>query len=153
LSLAAAISSTCLANLSGGDLDGDIYNVIRDPQVMQNPNDRLSVFEPADHPRVVPQVLDREVTKDDMAQFFIDFIKADKLGVIATRHMTMVDMHSALNPICLKLAQLHSTAVDFSKPGRPVNVSDLPRGPKARPDFDAAPSACPYGSADCLHSS
>lgn len=41
-------------------------------------------FPPADYPRVEPKKLNREVEKEDMASFFIDFIKQDCLGVIAT---------------------------------------------------------------------
>lgn len=120
------------SQLSGGDLDGDIYNVIWDPAAMPK-----RVFAPADYPRVPPRNLDREVTKDDMAEFFVEFMKQDNLGVIATRHMILADQNEegTLHPDCLKLAGLHSTAVDFSKTGIPVNFMDLPRANKYRPDL------------------
>lgn len=44
------------SQLSGGDLDGDIYNVIWDPEAMP-----LQVFSPADYPRVEPTDLGRKV--------------------------------------------------------------------------------------------
>lgn len=44
------------SQLSGGDLDGDIYNVIWDVEAMP-----LRVFEPADYPRVAPLELGRKV--------------------------------------------------------------------------------------------
>lgn len=120
------------SQLSGGDLDGDIYNVIWDPQAVPQ-----QVFRPADYPRVAALDLGREVTKDDMADFFIDFIRQDCLGVIATRHMVLADQMDAgtLHGDCLTLAHLHSTAVDFSKSGKGVELSQLPKAKKHRPDL------------------
>jgi hypothetical protein len=124
------------SQLSGGDLDGDIYNVIWDEDLALDPGG-LRFFEPADYPRVEPLTLDRSVTKEDMADFFVDFMKTDHLGVIATRHMILADQtqDGTLDPKCIQLAQLHSTAVDFSKSGIPVELKELPRSNKFRPDL------------------
>ncbi|KAF3766441.1 RdRP-domain-containing protein [Cryphonectria parasitica EP155] len=120
------------SQLSGGDLDGDIYNVIWDEQAR-----RATVFAPADYPRVAPVGLDREVTKEDMADFFIDFMKSDHLGVIATRHMILADQRDTgtLHDDCLTLSRFHSTAVDYSKTGLAVDLKELPRAERYRPDF------------------
>ncbi|KAI3400992.1 hypothetical protein diail_697 [Diaporthe ilicicola] len=120
------------SQLSGGDLDGDIFNVIWDEEVMPK-----ETYSPADYPRVLPVELDREVTPEDMTDFFIDFMKTDHLGVVATRHMILADQkeEGTVHPDCLKLAELHSTAVDFSKTGIGVNLTTLPRANKFRPDF------------------
>lgn len=117
------------SQLSGGDLDGDIFNIIWDTRAMPT-----ATFSPADYPRVEALALNREVTKEDMANFFVDFIKQDVLGVIATRHMILCDQREegTLHPDCIKLAALHSTAVDFSKTGRAVELKDLPRANKLR---------------------
>lgn len=63
------------SQLSGGDLDGDIYNVIWDRGAMPR-----TTFRPADYPRVEPTDLRRTVEKEDMTQFFVDFMKLDHLG-------------------------------------------------------------------------
>lgn len=120
------------SQLSGGDLDGDIFNVIWDEEAMPQ-----QTFEAADYPRVSPVDLGRKVEREDMADFFIDFMKLDHLGVIATRHMILADQHDdgTLHPDCLNLAAMHSTAVDFSKTGVGVNLKDLPRANKFRPDL------------------
>ena len=127
------------SQLSGGDLDGDVYNVFWDPDLVHIPF--LQTFSPADYPRVPPLELDREVRASDMADFFVDFMKADQLGIVATRHMILADRHEdgTLDPDCIKLAELHSSAVDFSKTGRPVDMSQIPRSEdtKSRPDFFA----------------
>lgn len=120
------------SQLSGGDLDGDLYNVIWDPEAMPK-----CTFRPADYPRVAPVPLDRPVTRNDIADFFIDFMKTDILGVIATRHVILADYQDSgtLDQACLMLAGMHSTAVDFSKTGLPVQTVDLPKAPRFRPDL------------------
>ncbi|KAK3314501.1 RNA dependent RNA polymerase-domain-containing protein [Apodospora peruviana] len=121
------------SQLSGGDLDGDVFNVIWDPNVV----DVVRTFPPASYARVKPLELDRPVESSDMANFFIDFMKTDHLGVIATRHMILADQRptGTLDPDCRKLAELHSSAVDFSKTGHPVSLNQLPKGGRWRPDF------------------
>jgi hypothetical protein len=118
--------------LSGGDLDGDIYNIIWDEEAMPE-----KYFSPADYPRVTPQPLDREVSPKDIADFFIDFMRTDILGMIATRHVVLADYYpeGTTHPYCIELAGLHSTAVDFSKTGIPVDFRCLPKNPPFRPDL------------------
>ncbi|CRG92726.1 hypothetical protein PISL3812_09792 [Talaromyces islandicus] len=120
------------SQLSGGDLDGDLYNIIWDTEAIPQ-----ATFSPADYPNVQPMDIGRPVGKDDMADFFVDFMKTDCLGVIATRHMIIADQErlGTSHPNCKKLAQLHSAAVDFSKTGNPVNIKDLPWANPYRPDF------------------
>ncbi|KAL8337689.1 hypothetical protein RB598_006535 [Gaeumannomyces tritici] len=118
--------------LSGGDLDGDIYNIIWDKEVL--PKQR---FHPADYSNAPPQDIGRPVEREDIVQHFVDFMKNDNLGAIATRHMILADqmVEGTLHPDCQKLAELHSTAVDFSKTGIPVDMKELPRTNRFRPDF------------------
>ena len=120
------------SQLSGGDLDGDLYNIIWDPAALPQ-----RVFHPADYPRVEPKPLDRDVTRDDIADFFINFMKTDVLGMIATRHQIMADVMDEGTRVgdCIALAEMHSTAVDSSKTGIPVDVRALPRAPRTRPDL------------------
>lgn len=75
--------------------------------------------------------------KDDITNFFIDFMKIDYLGVIATRHIIIIDqeMLGTLYSNCKKLAQLHSAAVNFSKTGNPVNIKELPWVDPHRPNL------------------
>jgi hypothetical protein len=100
--------------LSGGDLDGDLYSVIYDRRLAP----RL-ISSPANYPRAKDLTLDLEVTKDDIIDFFVTFMQQDQLGRIATMHQVFADQRpeGTLNKDCLLLAELHSTAVDFSKTG------------------------------------
>lgn len=121
------------SQLSGGDLDGDTFNVIWDQRIVS----KLHTFTAANYPRVKPLELNREIESKDMADFFVEFMKADHLGVIAVRHMILADVRDkgTLDEDCLTLAELHSKAVDFSKSGLHVNITELPRPPPYRPDL------------------
>ncbi|KAI8314942.1 hypothetical protein K4K61_003388 [Colletotrichum sp. SAR11_59] len=127
------------SQLSGGDLDGDLYNVIWDRDAMPG-----VTYNAADYPRVTPAALGRAVQREDMANWFVDFMQSDCLGLIATRHLVLSDQNpdGTLSDACLTLAGLHSTAVDFSKTGIPVDPREIPKAPRFRPDFLApAPPA------------
>ena len=118
------------SKLSGGDLDGDLYNVIYDPQLQPE-----RVHEAADYSRARELLLDRPVEKGDIIDFFLTFMQQDQLGRIASLHQALADQKAegVCHESCTQLAELHSTAVDFSKSGRPVRV--LP-SPASRPATD-----------------
>lgn len=103
--------------LSGGDLDGDLYNVIYDATLMPR-----TTYTPADYKRVPDQNLGRSVTQNDIIDFFVTFMEQDQLGRLAILHQINADQtdQGTLHPDCLLLAQMNSTAVDFSKTGQPV---------------------------------
>jgi hypothetical protein len=84
-------------------------------------------LEPADYPRQEPVDIGRVVEPKDMTDFFIQFMETDQLGRIAVLHRVLADQNpeGTLHPSCITLAEMHSTAVDFSKTGIPVR-SELP---------------------------
>ena len=119
------------SQLSGGDLDGDLYNVIYDNDLYPK---RIAL--PADYPRLPPIDIGKSVEKSDMTDFFINFMENDNLGQIATLHQIKADQSplGTFDPVCIELAGMHSTAVDFSKTGIPVsrlvvclNTADIAR--------------------------
>ncbi len=105
--------------LSGGDLDGDLYNIIYHEELIPKAE---VITSPADYPRLPPLDIGRRVERHDMADFFIQFMENDQLGRIATLHQILADQAElgTFDPNCLTLADMHSTAVDFSKTGIPV---------------------------------
>jgi hypothetical protein len=112
------------SKLSGGDLDGDLYNIIWDQRLTLDKNRRpLQTALPADYPRVPEMQLDRLVTREDIVNHFLTFMQQDQLGYIATAHQIVADQLTlgTFDRGCLTLAHLHSTAVDFSKTGIPVS--------------------------------
>ncbi|KAI8949918.1 RNA dependent RNA polymerase-domain-containing protein [Xylaria longipes] len=124
------------SQLSGGDLDGDIYNVIWDSVAVEGCQ---LEFEPADYPRVAPLDIGRNVEASDMTEFFVRFMATDQLGLIANRHIILADIHEAgtIHDECKLLAAMHSTAVDYSKTGIAVDMSKMAslKRTKYRPDF------------------
>ena len=105
------------SQLSGGDLDGDLYNIIYDNSLYPK---RLS--RPADYPTAKAIDIGRTVARSDMTEFFIQFMENDNLALIATLHQILADQSPAgtFDTVCTDLAEMHSTAVDFSKTGIPV---------------------------------
>ncbi|OAV99452.1 hypothetical protein PTTG_06645 [Puccinia triticina 1-1 BBBD Race 1] len=121
--------------LGGGDLDGDLFTVIGLPELVPN---RARIQRPASYLPPEMRKLDRDCTIADGADFFLDYISSDLVGMIATRHLHIADQcaEGTLNGACLRLAELHSDAVDYPKTGVPVNIRQLPNPPaKMKPDF------------------
>lgn len=97
--------------------------------------------EPGEYPPAPKKRIEgRACNMDDVKEFICDFITSDMVGIISTQHLKLADYRAqgVADPDCLKLAELHSRAVDFPKSGVPVAHSELPRaGRMLRPDWDA----------------
>ncbi|CAE7097912.1 unnamed protein product [Rhizoctonia solani] len=100
--------------LGGGDLDGDLYNLISLPELI--PRYRYS---PANYPTPRPKKIGRPSTIEDVADFMVEFICHDSLGMIATNHLVIASTSDlrARDENCIVNAELHSKAVDFVKTG------------------------------------
>lgn len=110
--------TTDLASMcSGGDLDGDDFLVIWDQDLI--PNSGKWFMPPMSHAGMKAPELDRDVTVGDITSFFAMYLKTDNLPRIATAHMAWADYYDEgiANPKCIKLARLHSNAVDYCKTG------------------------------------
>ncbi|KAK7977121.1 hypothetical protein PG988_004611 [Apiospora saccharicola] len=126
------------SQLSGGDLDGDIFSVIWDQGAI---NAEILTFEPAEYPRVQPLNIGREVKREDMTEFFVQFMATDQLGMLSNKHVILADQRDAgtVADDCKKLAEMASTAVDYSKTGIAVDMAQIRsiKFNKFRPDFMA----------------
>ncbi|KAG6331650.1 hypothetical protein ID866_7441 [Astraeus odoratus] len=121
----SSIGTRSLPNsLGGGDLDGDQYEVIQyGPFLVPEHHD------PASYPTVSPFRLDRESTIEDVCDFIVEYINSDVVGLVSDKHITIADQsnYGVLDPACLKLAEMHSKAVDYPKNGNKVDLSRMPR--------------------------
>ena len=110
------IASMC----SGGDLDGDDYLVMWDPDLLPDEWNHA----PMDYTAPPPVISDRPVTVDAMTSFFVTHMKNDNLGRIATAHRYWADKEDdgVKDDRCLELAALHSMAVDYAKTGVPAEM-------------------------------
>ncbi|KAE8654455.1 RNA-dependent RNA polymerase 1 [Hibiscus syriacus] len=102
---------------SGSDLDGDLYFVSWDEDLIPPCN-----FPPMDYRAEPTKLLDRDVTMEDVAEYFTNYIINDSLGVISNSHTVFADKESAkaMSEQCIALAKLSSKAVDFPKTGIPA---------------------------------
>ncbi|EEB08216.1 RNA-directed RNA polymerase Rdp1 [Schizosaccharomyces japonicus yFS275] len=122
---------------AGGDLDGDEYTVIWDPNFLpkivnyppyiDNAAKRILTFKEG-----VPPI-------ESIKAFFVRYIKYESLGLIsnswkAWAHDRVNNPDGIFGSICLKLSALHSTAVDYPKSGVAAIMPQEYR-PKAYPDF------------------
>ncbi|KAF8590048.1 RdRP-domain-containing protein [Ramaria rubella] len=112
--------------LGGGDLDGDLYLVCQFPGLLLDFN---KIHAPGDYPPTTRKDLGRPSTIDDVADFVVEYINSDLVGLLSTNHLILSDQSSfgTLDRNCLKLAELCSIAVDYPKSGMPVNMDDTPR--------------------------
>ncbi|KAK9070723.1 hypothetical protein SSX86_011125 [Deinandra increscens subsp. villosa] len=118
---------------SGSDLDGDLYFVTWDENLI--PPSKQS-WTPMEYTAAEPKQLPREIRTSDLIDFFTRNMVNDSLGTICNAHVVHADMSDdgALDEKCIKLAELAATAVDFPKTGKTVNMPPQLR-PKLYPDF------------------
>ncbi|KAL3654315.1 multidrug resistance protein [Castilleja foliolosa] len=125
---------------SGSDLDGDIYFVCWDKDLI--PPKQVS---PMDYSPAPTITLDHDVTIKEVEEYFTNYIVNDSLGIIANAHTVFADkeLTMAMSEPCLELARLFSIAVDFPKTGVPAEIPPHLRV-KEYPDFMDKPDKTTY---------
>ncbi|CAI6338971.1 unnamed protein product [Periconia digitata] len=127
------------SQLGGGDLDGDMFHIIWDERLSPS-----KTYTPSAYPPTEAQNLGRPARVEDIVDFFVEYMNSDRLGQLSNKHKIRADIHpeGTTHSDCIKLAKLASDAVDFSKSGKAVNMSQAPRGTdRNRPDFMAPGSS------------
>ncbi|KAL9127169.1 MAG: hypothetical protein Q9217_003902 [Psora testacea] len=111
------IASMC----SGGDLDGDDFTVMWDLDLLPTEWNH----EPMDYSAPPRLLHEGDITDDDLTTFFVTYMKNDALPTIAHAHVANADWfeQGVKHVKCLRLAALHSMAVDFVKTGRPAQMT------------------------------
>lgn len=93
--------------LSGGDLDGDDFFVIWEPSLIPSEWN----YPPMNYSPPKPIELERDVDVNDLKNFFVKYLKNDKLPLIATSHLALSD---DLGPKAPKCKLLQTTEKTFS---------------------------------------
>ncbi|KAK4192574.1 putative RNA-dependent RNA polymerase [Podospora australis] len=103
---------------SGGDLDGDDFFVIWDEKLVPSEWSHP----PMDYTPPKPITESSSSAVENLASFFVKFMKNDRLPLIAHAHLATADHdpEGAKSRNCLDLAELHSVAVDYVKTGVPA---------------------------------
>ncbi|KAA8490744.1 putative RNA-dependent RNA polymerase 1 [Porphyridium purpureum] len=132
------------SEMSGGDLHGDLFWLSWNPALLPPPKSRN--MRAMDYSAPTPKEVVADASAPGRAasgipispilDFFIDFMKNDKLGIIDSAHMAHADWYltGAANAKCKQLAAVHSTSVDFQKTGVPAEFSKELRAHRV-PDF------------------
>ncbi|XP_061371841.1 RNA-dependent RNA polymerase 1-like [Gastrolobium bilobum] len=131
---------------SGSDLDGDIYFVCWDPELIPSRQ-----IQPMDYTAAPSMELDHDVMIEEVEEYFTNYIVNDSLGIIANAHTAFADREpsKAMAEPCVELAKLFSTAVDFPKTGVPAVIP--PRlYVKEYPDFMEKPDKPTYESRNVI---
>uniref|UniRef100_A0A0A9DRF2 RNA-dependent RNA polymerase n=1 Tax=Arundo donax TaxID=35708 RepID=A0A0A9DRF2_ARUDO len=104
---------------SGSDLDGDIYFVSWDQSLIPT-----HMVEPMDYTPAPTEILDHDVTIEEVEEYFTNYIVNESLGIIANAHVVFADKEhrKAKSEPCIELAKLFSVAVDFPKTGVPAQI-------------------------------
>lgn len=118
---------------SGSDLDGDLYFVTWDGNLI--PPSKRS-WPPMEYAAQESRLQTRQVTVQDIIDFFVRNMVNEQLGSICNAHVVHADSsdHGALDEKCVHLAELAATAVDFPKTGKLVTMPPNLK-PKLYPDF------------------
>ncbi|EEB95185.1 hypothetical protein MPER_05887, partial [Moniliophthora perniciosa FA553] len=140
------------SKLGGGDLDGDLYDVITYPE-LQPPLDNKPMSYEAGETLTLKE--DRTVEPRDICDFIVNYINSDVLGLLSDRLLVIADQSKdgIYDRDCEKLAKLCSQttyqAVDYPKNGIPVDL-DKDRLPntliRCKPDWHAAEVVDPRGT-------
>lgn len=106
--------------LSGGDLDGDDFFVIWDPSLMPSEwNHPPMNYSPLD-----PIELKRDVNVDDLRNFFVKYLKNDKLPLIAMSHRAFADELGPKSSKCKPLQRhLLACSVNITTRSRACRVT------------------------------
>ena len=101
--------------MSGSDLDGDMYHVCWNPEFMPPKCNQ----KPMAFPSAPAKKVEGEITLDHITHFIVDYMKCNMVGKIANAHVVHADKEDKgiFSDSCLELAKIHSDAVDFPKTG------------------------------------
>jgi RNA-dependent RNA polymerase len=128
--------------MAGGDLDGDIFFVCWNPDIVEpiqqvDPANYSSELPQNDFPLKKAKLLDDkrktayltrliyplELTiKERQISFFLRYVSDNELGLICTTWEVFCDNLGAMDPRCRLLAQGAAHAVDAAKSGLPVSL-------------------------------
>ena len=108
--------------MSGGDLDGDVYFVCWDQELICH-LDVEQMEDPGEYAK--PTTVKVKPPTEGLADYFVFYLERDILGKICNLHLALADSlgrDGPKHPDCLTLAHLQSIAVDFAKHGEPVDA-------------------------------
>lgn len=119
---------------SGGDLDGDLYYVIWDenlvPQCLEVPGEKVIEVKTVESDPL--QICN---THESMLEFYCDYVSKNQLGIIANAHLAVADQFNIRHPKSIELAKYVTAETDAPKKGYSVGRIPSKLLPSQYPDF------------------
>jgi len=107
--------------MSGGDLDGDVYFVTWDKELLSYVK-LENIKEPADYSK--SELIKEKPDSEDLADYFTFYLQRDVLGIVSNLWLNLCDKYGQegpTDPKCISLSHMCSVAVDFAKHGECVS--------------------------------
>jgi RNA-dependent RNA polymerase len=107
--------------MSGGDLDGDVYFVTWDKELLSYIKPE-SIKEPADYSK--SELIKEKPASEELPDYFTFFLQRDVLGTVSNLWLRLCDMLGKDGPCderAMRLSHMCSVAVDFAKHGECVS--------------------------------
>lgn len=122
---------------AGGDLDGDLYYVIWDkdllPKNLKVPGEKI-VEIPTEEKKTT-STGDSNTSLASMAQFFCDYVSKNQLGIIANAHLAVSDLLGMRHPQSIQLARYVAAETDAPKKGLTIGKINKKLLPETYPDY------------------
>ncbi|KLO19204.1 RdRP-domain-containing protein [Schizopora paradoxa] len=122
--------------LGGGDVDGDMFQIIQHTPLFPSDHQDPAEYPPVDTMKIKEEALinpetgerDEERIIDHVCDFIVDYINSDILGLLSDKHLIRAgfEQDGIFDHGCLLLAKLCSQAVDYPKNGIPVKPKAAP---------------------------
>lgn len=111
--------------MSGGDLDGDVYFVTWDKELLSY-IDPMEIKEPADYSK--SELIKERPDSEELPDYFTFYLQRDVLGTVSNLWLRLCDKLGPDGPMdsrCMKLSHMCSVAVDFAKHGECVSKKNF----------------------------
>jgi regulator of nonsense transcripts 1 len=107
--------------MSGGDLDGDKFIVIWDPDVVP-----ATLAQPADYPHPKQVMRPANMSGDGRADYFAQYSN-HSISRLKALHMLWARLKGPMSPECQELNRLHSQSLDGFEVSVPSRLGDPPQ--------------------------
>lgn len=120
---------------SNGDLDGDLYYVIWEKQLIPGDNLPIPGRQVIEVETQEPHISQEKTNVVDMMQFFCNYAASNQLGVIANAHLAVADKFGMESDQAIALARYVTAETDAPRKGLTVGKIEPNLLPTEYPDY------------------
>lgn len=119
---------------SGGDLDGDLYHVIWEKDLIPH-SLKMPGYDVIEVETTKLQEIQKSTSDFDMMKFFCDYLAQNQLGIIANAHLATADKFGMKDPKTIQLARYVTAETDAPRQGYTVGKIEPKLLPTEYPDY------------------